>query len=186
MQRRAGLIDGFRARRSFSASGALPSRRRPRSPRRTGVVLRLRRTPLDATRSFSSPNLTPALESRDRQEFIATGGRGPRGPRSRRRMGQGRRAGTIGRANKRRRAAVTTVTTGTVMGGLVKNGHELDARRLTAPPRSTESTTRANFRGTRPWPRRPACYLISSGRYHGSMEACRYRERALCLRRRLD
>ena len=59
MQRRAGLIDGFRAQKSFSASGALPSRRRPRSPRRTGVVLRLRRTPLDSTRLFSSPESRP-------------------------------------------------------------------------------------------------------------------------------
>ncbi len=57
-----GLLDGFRARTSFSASGALPSRRRPRSPRRIGVDLRLRRAPLDSTRAFSSPNLTPALE----------------------------------------------------------------------------------------------------------------------------
>ena len=62
VQRRAGLIDGFCAQKSFSAPSALPSRRRPRSPRRTGVDLRLRRAPLDSTRSFSSPNLTPALE----------------------------------------------------------------------------------------------------------------------------
>ena len=60
---------------------------------------------------------------------IVNCGRGPRDPCSRRRMGHERRARAVGRANKRRREAVTVGTTGTVMGGHVRNGHNLYARR---------------------------------------------------------